>query len=147
MGERFLREWCGRYAVLTASRPFQPPGRTVVQPCCVLTPHPSGRALMRLESDNVVSPLAGHRELCGTQDGPGPSARFQLPHSLVADGAGCLYVGDCGAVRRVALPGAPAAAAGAGADPMTAVAALQLEQQQLAGPLGMQEPVAMVTTV
>ncbi|GLI63300.1 hypothetical protein VaNZ11_006207 [Volvox africanus] len=63
-----------------------------------------GRALMRLGPDDVVSPLAGHREQCGTLDGPGPMARFQLPQTLVSDGAGNLYVGDGGAVRRVALP-------------------------------------------
>ncbi|GIL86345.1 hypothetical protein Vretimale_13676 [Volvox reticuliferus] len=66
-----------------------------------------GRALMRLDPDNVVSPLAGHREQCGVTDGPGPVARFQLPQTLVSDGAGNLYVGDGGAVRRVALPPRP----------------------------------------
>ncbi|GFR51721.1 hypothetical protein Agub_g14169 [Astrephomene gubernaculifera] len=64
-----------------------------------------GRALMRLGSDDVVAPLAGHRELCGANDGPGGAARFQLPHSLAADGAGSLFVADCGTVRRVVLPG------------------------------------------
>ncbi|KAG2500490.1 hypothetical protein HYH03_001270 [Edaphochlamys debaryana] len=64
-----------------------------------------GRALMRLGPDDVVAPLAGHRELCGGADGPGlGGARFQLPHSLASDGAGCLYLADGGTVRRVRLP-------------------------------------------
>ncbi|GLC40161.1 hypothetical protein PLESTM_001006900 [Pleodorina starrii] len=84
-----------------------------------------GRALMRLGPDNVVSPLAGHRETCGANDGPGPSARFQLPHSLVSDGAGCLYVADCGAVRRVALPQPTAKAATAAKEKAVATAGPQ----------------------
>ncbi|PNW86813.1 hypothetical protein CHLRE_02g096700v5 [Chlamydomonas reinhardtii] len=65
-----------------------------------------GRGLMRLDSENVVTRVAGHRELCGTADGPGLTvARFQLPHSVTSDGAGGLLVADCGTVRRVSLPG------------------------------------------
>ncbi|KAG2424682.1 hypothetical protein HYH02_015160 [Chlamydomonas schloesseri] len=65
-----------------------------------------GRGLMRLDAEDVVTRVAGHRELCGTADGPGLSgARFQLPHSVTSDGAGNLLVADCGTVRRVSLPG------------------------------------------
>ncbi|EFJ48277.1 hypothetical protein VOLCADRAFT_91019 [Volvox carteri f. nagariensis] len=72
-----------------------------------------GRALMRLGPDNVVSPLAGHREQCGTTDGPGPGARFQLPQTLVCDGTGNLAARGSG-VSAAAATVVAAATLGAG---------------------------------
>lgn len=72
--------------------------------CCSRRPrHPGASSLV--PGHLLLDPP---REHCDCVDGPGPSARFRLPHAVAADGCGALFVADCGAVRRVELPGADA---------------------------------------
>ena len=44
--------------------------------------------------------------MAGTGDGAGAAARFRGPASIVADGAGNLYVSDGNTVRQIVLSGA-----------------------------------------
>ncbi|HJW57363.1 MAG TPA: NHL repeat-containing protein [Burkholderiaceae bacterium] len=60
--------------------------------------------------------LAGSPGVQGSDDGTGPAARFNLPHDIVADAAGNLYVADTGnhTVRRIEPDGTVTTLAGTG---------------------------------
>ncbi|HWE31252.1 MAG TPA: hypothetical protein VHB97_24765, partial [Polyangia bacterium] len=53
-------------------------------------------------SGAVTTPF-GSAGMSGSDDGVGAAARFATPYSLVADGAGDLYVGQAGIVRRLVI--------------------------------------------
>ncbi|PNH02447.1 ARM REPEAT PROTEIN INTERACTING WITH ABF2 [Tetrabaena socialis] len=84
----------------------------------------AGNAVLRLSGDNTLTVVAGR---VGAKprfvDGPGLVARFDTPYFLASDGAGALYVGDEGRIRKLQLP--PAEAAGLGQGGQLQVAAEQ----------------------
>jgi streptogramin lyase len=53
-----------------------------------------GSMIVRIEPDGKMIPFAGARDASGSEDGVGPAARFNAPHSLALDRSGNLYVSD-----------------------------------------------------
>ena len=61
--------------------------------------------IRRITPDGAVSTVAGIAGIAGHTDGPGASALFNQPRSLVIDGNGNIYVADTGngTLRKIAL--------------------------------------------
>jgi sugar lactone lactonase YvrE len=70
--------------------------------------------IRKITPARVVSTLAGLGGTPGTNDGPGGSARFNLPYGLAVDSAGDLYVGDTDnhTIRKVTSAGVVSTLAG-----------------------------------
>ncbi|KAG2492804.1 hypothetical protein HYH03_008964 [Edaphochlamys debaryana] len=65
----------------------------------------AGASIMRIELTNAVSFVAGSPARFGAYNGRGSLAAFAPGiRYLASDGAGCLYVGEAGAIRKVVLP-------------------------------------------
>jgi sugar lactone lactonase YvrE len=70
--------------------------------------------ISKVTPSGAVSTLAGAAGAPGSADGAGSSARFSTPSGLAVDGAGTVYVADCGngTVRRIAPSGEVSTLAG-----------------------------------
>ena len=62
--------------------------------------------LRKITPDGTVSTLAGLAGNWGYVDGVGSAARFAFPYAVSVDGAGNIYDGDSGGVRKVTAAGA-----------------------------------------
>ncbi|KXZ45690.1 hypothetical protein GPECTOR_51g675 [Gonium pectorale] len=72
-----------------------------------------GHAVMRLDSSNVVSLVAGNRGHSGADDGPGPEASFGEIRAMSSDGFDTIYAAEDRRIRKLVMGprGASAAAA------------------------------------
>jgi len=79
-----------------AARFNNPSGVAVDSPGNVYVADHFNHTIRKVTAGGVVTTLAGSAGTAGSADGTGAAARFSFPTSVVADGAGNVYVADTG---------------------------------------------------
>jgi sugar lactone lactonase YvrE len=68
--------------------------------------------IRRIDTNGVVTTLAGQAGISGTNNGTGDDARFQQPDAVAVDNAGNVYVADVSTIRKVTPDGTVTTLAG-----------------------------------
>lgn len=77
-----------------AARFYHPVGLAVAAEGTLYVADGENHTIRKITPDSTVSTVAGTAGRKGTTDGPGPAARFNLPHGVAVDASGTLYVAN-----------------------------------------------------
>jgi hypothetical protein len=98
--------------------PFEGPwGIAVDRSTNLYVADPGSQTILKITPDGVVQTLAGTTGVAGMVDGPGSTARFDIPSGLVVTESGIVYVADWGNQRIRALAPDGMTSSLAGGDP------------------------------
>jgi probable HAF family extracellular repeat protein len=89
----------------TAAHFYYPAGVAVDSAGTVYVAENGSYTIRKITAGGVVTTLAGSPGQRGTVDGVGTAARFNGPWGIAVDGTGTVFVGDSGAIRKVAPDG------------------------------------------
>ncbi|MGY3088124.1 sugar lactone lactonase YvrE [Hymenobacter sp. UYAg731] len=78
----------------SAARFYHPVGVAVAADGTLYVADGENHTIRKIMPDGTVSTAAGTAGRKGTADGPGPAARFNLPHGVAVNADGVLYVAD-----------------------------------------------------